>query len=148
MRIIVAGAGIGGLSAAALLGKGAEVTVYERAKSLNDMRYPWHDDVTPGAFADAGLGLPKDSFIKKDWSFVTPDGKGIRRMHEEESRADYSVWRPALNGNLVETAERCCSARFGEQVTALPSSNGTVTGAVVNGREGKADRVIDSTGAE
>ena len=148
MRIIVAGAGIGGLSAAALLGKGAEVTVYERAKSLNAMRYPWHDDVTPGAFADAGLGLPKDSFIKKDWSFVTPDGKGIRRMHEEESRADYSVWRPALNGKLVENAERCCSVVFGEQVTALLTSNGTVTGAVVNGREEKADLVIDSTGVD
>ncbi len=149
MRIIVAGAGIGGLRAAALLGKGrADVTVYERADSASDMRYPWHDDVSPSAFTDSGLELPKDSFIKKDWSFVAPDGSGIRRMHEEESKADYSVWRTRLNAELVEYAEKYCAVRFGKNVTALTSDNGRVTGVVVDGREEKADLVIDSTGLD
>ena len=149
MRIIVAGAGIGGLRAAALLGKGrADVTVYERADSVSDMRYPWHDDVSPSAFTDSGLELPKDSFIKKDWSFVAPDGSGIRRMHEEESKADYSVWRTRLNAELVEYAEKYCAVRFGKNVTALTSDNGRVTGVVVDGREEKADLVIDSTGLD
>lgn len=149
MRIIVAGAGIGGLTAAAFLGKGkADVTVYERAQSVAEMRYPWHDDVSPDAFAEAGLELPENSFIKKDWSFVTPDGKGIRRMHEDESKADRSVWRTALNEELVGFASEYSSVEFGQSVTEAVTDGGRVTGVVVNGREEKADLVIDSTGVD
>ncbi|MBO8424433.1 MAG: NAD(P)-binding protein, partial [Firmicutes bacterium] len=93
MKVIVAGAGIGGLAAAKELGKaGAEVTVYERADSVDEMRYPWHDDVQPEAFARAGLDVPEGSFRKKNWTFVTPDG-AVRRMYEAEEKADFSVWR-------------------------------------------------------
>ena len=83
MKVIVAGAGIGGLVAAAKLKKlGFDVTVFERAKSLDEMRYDWHDDVNPDVFEQLGIEMPKESFKKKSWTFPmwcskTPPGTPV-----------------------------------------------------------------------
>lgn len=147
MKVIVAGAGIGGLAAAAELGKaGAAVTVYERADSVDDMRYPWHDDVQPEAFVRAGLDVPEGSFRKKNWTFVTPDG-AVRRMHEAEEKADFSVWRRELNRELVKHAEKYAEIKFSNEVEGAITENGRVTGIKVNGERVYADIVIDSLGA-
>lgn len=149
MKIIVAGAGIGGLRAAALLGKaGAEVTVYERAESLERMRYPWHDDVCPEVFAECGLELPEKSFRKKNWSFVPPCGKDIRRLREAEESADYSVWRTPLNAELLKEAERYAKVIFSSEAEGAITENGRVTGVIVNGEKKYADLVIDSLGVD
>ena len=82
MKVIVAGAGVGGLQAARLLAQGGvDVTVVEKAADAESMRYNWHDDVCPEVFEECGLTLPEGSFPKKDWTFITPDGKA-RGMHE------------------------------------------------------------------
>ena len=68
MKVIVAGAGTGGLVAAERLGKlGFEVTVYEKAVSLDEMRYDWHDDVNPAVFKRLGMEVPAGSFPKKNF---------------------------------------------------------------------------------
>lgn len=147
LKVIVAGAGIGGLAAAKELGKaGAEVTVYERADSVDEMRYPWHDDVQPEAFARAGLDVPEGSFRKKNWTFVTPDG-AVRRMYEAEEKADFSVWRRALNRELVKSAEEYAEIKFSTAVEGAIAENGRVKGIIANGEKVYADLVVDSLGA-
>ena len=147
-KAIVAGAGIGGLAVAAALGKaGAEAIVYERAESLDDMRYPWHDDVQPEAFERAGIEVPKGSFRKKNWTFVTPDG-AVRRMYEAPEKADFSVWRRELNAELYARAARYAEVRFSSQVEGAVRENGRVVGITVNGERVYADLVIDSLGVD
>ena len=54
-KIIVAGAGHGGLTAAALLAQsGYDVTVYEK-NAREDMGYDWHDVFDVPSLVEAGL---------------------------------------------------------------------------------------------
>ena len=65
MKIVVVGAGIGGMLVAEKLGGlGFDVVVYEKANSLDEMRYDWHDDVSPVVFEELGLTIPKESAPK------------------------------------------------------------------------------------
>ena len=146
MRVIVAGAGIGGLAAARLLAAGGvQVKVFERAPSVEDMRYPWHDDVAPLAFEQNALPVPAGSFPKKDWTFIAPNG-GARGMHEKDT--DISVMRPALNRVLTEEAQKAgAQIVFSAQVQAPLTENGRVVGVLADGKEERADLVVDSLGA-
>ena len=64
-KIIVLGAGLGGLLAAYRLGQaGFDVTVYEK-KPKSTLGYPWHDSVKPDTFSDVKLQVPKEALIKK-----------------------------------------------------------------------------------
>ena len=64
-KIIVAGAGHGGLAAAALLARdGFDVTVYEKNKRA-DLGYDWTDIFAPGALKIASVPMPeKDKFTR------------------------------------------------------------------------------------
>lgn len=148
MKIIIAGAGIGGLRfAAKAAAAGHEVEVYERAESLSSMRYDWHDDVSRAAFSGTGIAVPPGSFPKKNWSFVAPDG-GIRRMYEDLSESDLSVWRGALNEELAAAAtDAGAKLYFGITVEGTVLADGRVRGVIAGG-EKYADLVVDSTGAE
>lgn len=148
MKIIVVGAGIGGLRFAAnAAAAGHEVEVYERAESLSSMRYDWHDDVSRAAFSGTGIAVPPGSFPKKNWSFVAPDG-GIRRMYEDLSESDLSVWRGALNEELAAAAtDAGAKLHFGITVEGTVLADGRVRGVIAGG-EKYADLVVDSTGVE
>lgn len=149
MKVIVAGAGTGGLVAAERLGKlGFEVTVYEKAASLDEMRYDWHDDVNPAVFKRLGMEVPAGSFPKKNWTFVSPHDAVIRGMTEDESAADVSVDRRTLNKTLVERAAATADVVFGAEVQAPLVDDGKVVGVVVNGEEKRADLVVDSLGVD
>ena len=148
MKVIVAGAGTGGLVAAERLGKlGFEVTVYEKAKSLDQIRYDWHDDVSPSVFKRLGTEIPEGSFPKKNWTFVSPGG-AVHGMKEEESAADISVDRRTLNRMLVARAEEEADIVFGATVQAPLVDDGKVVGVLVNGEEKRADLVVDSLGVD
>ena len=148
MKVIVAGAGTGGLVAAERLGKlGFEVTVYEKAKSLDQMRYDWHDDVSPSVFKRLGTEIPEGSFPKKNWTFVSPGG-AVHGMKEDESAADISVDRRTLNRMLVARAEEEADIVFGATVQAPLVDDGKVVGVLVNGEEKRADLVVDSLGVD
>ena len=59
-KIIVAGAGHGGLAAAALLAKqGYDVTVIE-AKKRAEMGHDWHDVMSKSSLGDAGFSQPAE----------------------------------------------------------------------------------------
>ncbi len=145
MKVIIAGAGVGGLAVARLLAEGGvNCTVLEKSADAESMRYAWHDDVSPEVFNECGLDLPQGSFPKKDWTFITPDGKA-RGMHEE--RPDMSVMRPALNKMMADAAESAgAKLMFGVTVQSPIIRDRRIEGVQANGREMRADMVIDSLG--
>ena len=146
MKVIVCGAGIGGLVAAAALAEcGLQVTVYEKAQSEDVMRYDWHDDVEKDYFELLGVKPPEGAFRKKNWSFASPCSEKVRRYYQEEKDADFSVERRALNRILIDRAVNV-EIEFASTVTAPILRDGIVTGVVVNGRTEEADLVIDSAG--
>ena len=86
MKIVIAGAGIGGMIAAERLSKlGFDITVFELAPSVDEMRYDWHDDVNPSVFKRLGLEMPEGSFKKKSWTFVSPHGAVVREFRQDEA---------------------------------------------------------------
>lgn len=139
---------MGGMVAAERLGKlGFDVTVYEKAPSVDEMRYDWHDDVNPAIFRRLGLEMPVGSFKKKSWTFVSPHGVVVREFRQDENNADYSVERRALNRMLYERASGGAKFVFGATVERAIVEKGAVVGVVVNGQAARADLVIDSMGA-
>lgn len=149
MKIIVVGAGIGGLRFAAnAAAAGHDVSVFERAATIQAMRYPWHDDVSRTAFSRAGLDVPEGCFPKKNWSFVSPSGD-IRRMYESLEESDISVPRPALNAMLAAACERAgAKLCFGINAEGAIVENGAAKGVSASSERYAADLVVDSTGVE
>lgn len=149
MKIVIAGAGIGGLAAAEQLGRmGFHVTVYEQAESLDAMRYDWHDDVNPDVFRELALEIPAEHFPKKSWTFVSPFAAVTREFHQDESHPDFSIERRPLNRVLYERAVKVAKIVFGSKITAPLISPGRVCGLVVNGQRIYADLVVDSLGVD
>ncbi len=149
MKIIIAGAGIGGMVAAEKLSKlGFEVTVYEKSPSLNDMRYDWHDDVSPKVFRRLGMEIPTEHFLKRSWTFCSPFEKEIREFQQDETDPDLSIERRPLNEMLYNRAVKSGAAFvFGVTVEAPIIIDGSVKGAIIDGKEIHADLLVDSLGA-
>ena len=149
MKILIAGAGIGGLYAAYLLGKsGHSVIVYEKIENLNSMRYDWHDDINPHDFAELGLTLPSEHFPKKPWTFVSPNGNTIT-VEQSDKYLDYSTERRPLNSYLFGLASQYATIRFGVTVNKVLYENGKICGlAFADGSLEKCDLVIDSCGID
>ena len=139
---------MGGLVAAEKLAKlSFDVTVYEQASSPETMRYDWHDDVNPSVFRRLGIEMPEGSFKKKSWTFVSPHGAVVREFRQDEATADWSVERRPLNKILVDRAVAAgASVVFGARVERAIVEKSTVVGVIVDGREERADLVVDSLG--
>lgn len=150
MKILIAGAGIGGLYAAYLFGqRGHSVTVYERSESLETMRYDWHDDVNPSIFKRLGLEIPEESFKKADWTFVSPSGKALEMVQKEEN-IDYSIERRPLNNYLYNLAKEHAEIIFGAEAVGAVCEGAKVIGLKIlkDGEEQtvNGDFIIDSCG--
>lgn len=150
MKILIAGGGIGGLYAAYLFGKGGHaVTVYERAANVDEMRYDWHDDVNPSVFERLGLKIPKESFPKGDWTFVSPSGN-VLCMEQSEELIDMSIERRPLNRYLYGLASEVADVEFGAEAVGAVYDGKKVTGLKISVgkevREETCDLVIDSCG--
>lgn len=149
MKILVAGAGIGGLYAAYLFGKrGHAVTVYERANGPEEMRYDWHDDVNPEAFLSRGLKIPEGSFPKKDWTFISPCGN-VLEMRQSEKNKDFSIERREINKYLCGLASEYADVVFDKTVSGAYVDEGRVAGLCFSdGKIEKCDLVIDCAGVD
>jgi len=149
MKIIVAGAGIGGLFAAGLLSEKHDVTIYEKCEGEDVMRYDWHDDVSEAILSSFNIPLPAGSHKRRDWTFYTPIGGHKVSCKQHGEKREYSIERRPLNRLLIE---RIGKARlvFNAEVTNAVVENGKVIGCVVkqNGVEceEKCDLVIDAAG--
>lgn len=147
MKIVIAGAGIGGMVTAEKLGSmGFEVVVYEKADSLDKMRYDWHDDVSPVVFDELNIPMPKESAPKRSWTFCSPYERRIREFQQDESCPDMSVERRPLNNLLYHRASKVATFVFGKTVSAPVVENGRVVGVIVDGERVDCDLVVDSAG--
>lgn len=152
-KIIVAGAGHGGLAAAALLAKqGYDVTVIE-AKKRAEMGHDWHDVMVKSSLTDAGFDLPgEDAFTPfANTSYVAPSMK--TEITEPYRVSEYSGYidRKFLLKYLIDEAEKAgVNFRFGVKLLSVACDCEKVTGVRCweRGRvkEYAGDLVIDAAG--
>ena len=149
-KIVIAGAGHGGLVAASKLAQsGFDVTVYEK-KSRDELGYDWLDAVDPRAFYEVGLELPKDMKFEKngDMRFYNPALSAPLTV-ESNSNGSTKIERKLIYDLLIDYAEKSgvklvynCPVlgpvMNGTRVAGIESVSGTVT----------ADLVIDSAGMD
>ena len=150
MKVLVAGAGIGGLVSAGKLAElGLEVEVLEKSPSIEKMRYDWHDDVAPKIFRRLGIEIPKEHWKKAAWTFCTTGENTVREMQQDETDPDLSIERGPLNKVLADYATtRGAKIRFGVSVTGPITKDNRVIGLMVDGKEEYADFVLDSAGVD
>ncbi len=150
-KIIVAGAGHGGIAAAALIAKeGFDVTVYERGAE-GTLGYDWTDIFAPGALKIAGMELPDKSKYeyKENMTFYSPNmNKGLRQ-NVAPDQLEIKMERRDIYAHLIDNAVNCgvkfvydCNIEepilFGNRVVGIKTSKGDFY----------ADLVIDAAGID
>ena len=145
-KVIVIGAGIGGLYATKPLSElGYNVTVIE-ARAREDLGYPWYDSVSPTTFKDVGLALPDDVTIPKQvLRYYAPSGEGKIKQPDRAAKS-LDVHREKLIRYLLSRLEPHCTLLFEERVHSLVIEEGAVKGVVTDRRTLYADLVIDASG--
>ena len=152
-RILVAGAGHGGLAAAALLAQnGFDVTVIEKNRR-EALGHDWEDRFTFSLLTEL-LGITEADLpggcwrYRGDCAFVSPaKRKKVVIRYTEETRQRI-MWRKPLLTMLLEHAENCgVKFLFGTEALGPLTENGRVTGLSTAGGDFFADLVIDAAGA-
>lgn len=148
-QIIVAGAGHGGLAAAALLAKrGFEVTVYERL-SEGALGYDWTDIFAPDALAAAGLPLPPNEqyCYKENMTFYSSNQKTPIYQQIPRDRLEIKIERRDLCAHLIANAA-AAGVRFVYdcEILAPVLTGNRVTGIRTSKGDFFADLIIDAAG--
>lgn len=151
-KILVAGAGHGGLAAAAkLAGAGYEVTVLETRRE-GTLGHDWEDGFSLGTLAKT-LGikvedLPSDLWRPRgDGAFLSPSKKEKIIVHYGPT-GQRVVWRKTLINMLLENAvKHGAQIRYGVEVQGPLVENNRVTGLITSQGNLAADLVIDAAGA-
>ncbi len=104
MKIIVAGAGFGGLQAAKMLAaKGHEVTIYEKSPEA-EVGYNWFDDVDYKMFSDTGLKVPEGSYRTEDISLIPPFTEDNIAVSIPKEQRSWRVNRRVLQTQMIKDA--------------------------------------------
>ena len=106
-KIIVIGAGQGGLVAAKHLKNfGHDVVVYE-AESRENAAHPWRDDIRRAVFEEAGLTpIPVSDCVQKNkWKFVSPDEKSTLKVPMTPPLEEIAIDRRYLLNYLLKECE-------------------------------------------
>lgn len=155
-RIVVAGAGHGGLSAAYNLARnGYDVTVFEK-KQRADMGYDWADCMNPVTMNFIGMPMPKKDFFKPyvlnafyDPSKTVKLDTGNR---EPVGSITYVERKPLLEYLMANAESAGVKLVFGVNVKSALVEGGKVCGITVEDADGlrdeRADLVIDSAGID
>ena len=149
MKIIIIGAGHGGLQAAKELSKnGFSVTVYEK-NSPEKVSYDWWDEVEPSVFEELKITLPSNSRKTGRTSFVAPFSETPLYIEKEENADEWSIKRNSFVLLLVKLAEDAgAEIKFNTPVQKLIIENNEVKGVIVNDKKIFSDLVIDSSGID
>ena len=149
MKIVIIGAGHGGLQAAKELSKnGFQVTVYEK-NSPQEVSYDWRDDVEPTVFEELKIILPDNSRKTGRTSFVAPFSETPLYIESEENAVEWSIKRNNFVLLLAGLAEECgAKVNFNTPVQNLIVENNEVKGVVVENEKIFSDLVIDSSGID
>lgn len=154
-KIIVAGAGHGGITAAFNLAKnGYDVTVVE-AKQKDELGYDWHDCICKRIFKDSGFEEPAESEIMPflDMSYFNP-AKDVRiDIGKSKSTSIGYIDRRFLYDTVILQAERAgVKFVYGSKIIRALTGGGAVIGieAIVDGKkvQYKGDLVIDAAGVD
>lgn len=150
-KIIVAGAGHGGLAAAALLAKkGFDVTVYER-KSEGTLGYDWTDIFAPRALNIAGMDLPpEDKYeYKENMTFYSPDMKKGLRQDVAPDQLEIKMERSDIYAHLISYAVNCGAKIEYDCCIKAPIMLGSrVCGISTDKGDFYGDLVIDAAGID
>lgn len=148
-KILVAGAGHGGLVAAAYLAeKGYDVEVFEKNKR-EDMGYDWHDTMLYNTLEIAGVKKVNKADVKfrKDNTFFPPSLKTQIAINTPKENVDIEVDRKVLYNYLIDNAiEKGVKINYQKTVNSPLLVNGKVNGLVIDNEPLNADLVIDSAG--
>jgi len=156
MKILVAGAGHGGLVAASWLAKcGSEVTVVEQNPEEN-LGYDWEDVFNLDCFREAGVPMPEPEEYRPSshMTFYSPSRRqSIAAYIPPEQCTEFSMARRPILRRLIAFARANGVAFEFETAVQRPLVEGSrVTGLAVHGpggpRELDADLVIDAAGMD
>jgi len=155
-RIIVAGAGHGGLTAAYNLAKaGHSVTVYERS-ARGETGHDWHDGLSLTTFDRVNIPRPDASLLtpNKDMVFYNPKKTVTLELYYGDTPNSVFIDRQKLVEYLIDQCERVgVNFVFGAEVICAACSSDRVRGIKVKDGSGKiktvfADLVIDAAGMD
>ncbi len=152
-KIIVAGAGHGGLVAAAdLAEKGFDVTVIEKEKREN-LGHDWEDRFN-FALLDEIIGVKESELPEGSWryrgdcAFVSPAKRARVVINFAPDQRQKIMWRKELIKLLLDRADRCgVNFIFETEITSPVIEKGAVVGVNTDKGEYRAPLVIDSLGA-
>ncbi|MCQ2486429.1 MAG: NAD(P)/FAD-dependent oxidoreductase [Clostridia bacterium] len=154
-KIIVAGAGHGGITAAALLAKaGFDVTIYERGEE-GKLGYDWTDIFDPKALDVVGCPRPAEDKYewKIDMTFYgpgTPESTKIRqRVPNDPNEMEIKMERSDIYDLLIKFAtDNGAKVEYGVNIQGPVMAGDRVIGIKTDKGEILGDMVIDACGAE
>ncbi|MBQ6898719.1 MAG: NAD(P)/FAD-dependent oxidoreductase [Clostridia bacterium] len=155
-KILVAGAGHGGLSAAAILAKnGFDVTVVEK-ETKETIGHDWHDAMDIPAFKFADIPVPGESDFRRGLNMCYYNPKKTARINMDggpgvSSSDCITIDRKFLINYLIRHCENCgVRFIFGTRILSAICEGTRVTGikAEADGEEKDffADMIIDAAG--
>ena len=132
MKIVVLGAGVGGLYAAKLLAEqGHDVTVYEK-NTKDNLSYPWRDDIGIKAVNEVGIPLPAYHCHVDPVSFCLPHLPPIK-MPVAMAESEWHIERHEFAVMFADLAEEAgAKIVYGKEIKEFP----------------KADLIIDNRGLD
>lgn len=154
-KIIVAGAGHGGITAAALLAeKGFDVTIYERHEE-GKLGYDWTDIFDPKALDAVGCPRPEEGKWewKIDMTFYgpgTPESTKIRQeVPNDPNEMEIKMERSDIYDLLINFAlSKGAKIEYGYNITGPVMAGDRVIGIKTDKGDILGDMVIDAAGAE
>ena len=148
-KILVLGAGQGGMVAAIKLAEaGYDVTVLEAAKE-GEVGYPWYDDIRHDIFDLVGIPEPprEDYTQKSKWIFLSPDNESSLIVPPLPPMEEIAVSRRGLSKHLIKLAtDAGATVKCGQTVKELIVKKNQVVGAKTARKKYYADLVIDASG--
>lgn len=148
MKIIIAGAGVGGLFLAKVLSeKDYDISIFEN-RDKDSLSYDWYDDVSYDTFLKSGISKNRLSFYsKKDWSFIMYGSTNVTKINIPDEKKDISVHRRTLSEELMKDLKGV-AFHFGEKVLSPIVKDEKVVGIKTIKGEYYADLIIDSAGVD